>query len=87
MSTKDFLRNIAVTIIPYADRQKPVREGVITETGIKDAIIIETDEQNVRMDFICTDPEAVMLLRDKRPVIAREYNTNEPFYIIETLAL
>ena len=86
MSTKDFLRNIAVTIIPYADRQKPVREGVIAETNIKDGIIIETDGQEVRMEFICTDPEAVMLLGNKRPVIARDIN-NEPFYIIESIAL
>ena len=87
MSTKDFLKDIAVTIIPYGNRQEPVREGVIAETNIKKAIIISMDGEDFQMNFLCKDSEAVMLLRDKRPVIAMDDMTEKPYYIIETAAL
>ena len=87
MSTKDYLKNIAVTIIPYGNRQESVREGVIAETNIKKAIIISMDGQNLQMNFLCKDSKAVMLLRDKRPVIAMDDKTDMPYYIIETAAL
>ena len=87
MSTKDFLKDIAVTIIPYGNRLEPVREGVIAETSIKRAIIINMDGKNLQMNFLCKDSEAVMLLRDKRPVIAMDDMTEKPYYIIETAAL
>ena len=87
MSTKDFLKDVQVTIIPYGNRQEPVREGVIAETNIKKAIIITTNGENCQMNFLCKDSKAVMLLRDKRPVIAMDDETNMPYYIIETAAL
>mgnify|MGYP007069958493 CR=1 FL=1 len=87
MSTKDYLRNIAVTVIPYGNRQEPVREGVIAETNIKRAIIIIINGENCQMNFLCKDSKAVMLLRDKRPVIATDNKTDMPYYIIETAAL
>ena len=87
MSTKDFLKDIAVTIIPYGNRQESVREGVIAETNIKKAIIISMDGEDFQMNFLCKDSEAVMLLRDKRPVIAMDDMTEKPYYIIETAAL
>ena len=87
MSTKDFLKDIAVTIIPYGNRQESVREGVIAETNIKKAIIISMDGEDFQMNFLCKDSEAVMLLRDKRPVIAMDDITDMPYYIIETAAL
>ena len=87
MSTKDFLKNVQVTIIPYGNRQEPVREGVIAETNIKRAIVISMDGQDCQMNFLCKDSKAVMLLRDKRPVIAMDDVTEMPYYIIETAAL
>lgn len=87
MSTKDYLKNIEVTIIPYGNRQEPVREGVIAETNIKKAIIINMNGQSHQMNFLCKDSKAVMLLRDKRPVIAMDDKTEMPYYIIETAAL
>ena len=87
MCTKDFLKNVQVTIIPYGNRQEPVREGVIAETSIKRAIIISMDGEDFQMNFLCKDSEAVMLLRDKRPVIAMDDITDMPYYIIETAAL
>ena len=87
MCTKDFLKNVQVTIIPYGNRQEPVREGVIAETNIKRAIIISMNGENLQMNFLCKDSEAVMLLLDKRPVIAMDDVTDMPYYIIETTAL
>jgi hypothetical protein len=45
------------------------------------------DGQDCQMNFLYKDSEAVMLLRDKRPVIAMDDVTDMPYYIIETAAL
>lgn len=102
MSTKDYLKGLAVTIIPYCKGSKADAEGVIaevvTEKGNGDSrywggnedetsLIITADQQRMHVDFMGTEHEDICRLLDGRPILVRDRESKEYSYIIKTTSL
>ena len=98
MSTKDFLKGLAVTLIPYrkgskADKQGEIAE-VVTEKGNGDSrywggnedetsLIVTTCSEQLRIDFMGTEHEDVCRLLDGKPILVRDRENGEYYYIIK----
>ena len=98
MSTKDFLKGLAVTLISYrkgckADKQGEIAE-VVTEKGNGDSrywggnedetsLIVTTDSERMHVDFMGTEHEDVCRLLDGKPILVRDRENGEYYYIIK----
>ena len=103
MSTKDFLKGLAITIIPYCKGRKADAVGEIakvkTEKGNGDSrywggnedetslIIKTTQGEQVHVDFMGTEHEDVCRLLDGKPILVRDRENGEYYYIIKTTSL
>ena len=102
MSTKDYLNGLAITIIPYCKGSKADAEGEIaevrTEKGNGDSrywggnedetsLILTTDKERMHVDFMGTEHEDICRLLDGKPILVRDRENGEYYYIIKTAAL
>ena len=98
MSTKDFLKGLAVTLIPYrkgskADKQGEIAE-VVTEKGNGDSrywggnedemsLVVTTDSERIHVDFMGTEHEDVCRLLDGKPILVCDRENGEYYYFIK----
>ena len=98
MSTKDYLKGLAVTLNPYrkgskADKQGEIAE-VVTEKGNGDSrywggnedetsLIVTTDSERMHVDFMGTEHEDICRLIDGKPILMRDRENEEYYYIIK----
>ena len=102
MSTKDYLNGQAITIIPYCKGSKADAEGEIaevrTEKGNGDSrywgdnedetsLILTTDKERMHVDFMGTERKDICRLLDGKPILVRDRENGEYYYIIKTAAL
>ena len=98
MSTKDFLKALTITIIPYCKGRKADAVGeiaeVVTEKGNGDSrywggnedetsLVIKTAQEQMHVDFMGTEHEDVCRLLDCKPVLVRDRENGEYYYIIK----
>lgn len=98
MSTKDYLKGLAVTLIPYRKGSNADKEGeiaeVVTEKGNGDcrywggnedetSLFVTTDSERMHVDFMGTEHEDVCRLLDGKPVLVRDRENGEYYYIIK----
>ena len=98
MSTKDYLKGLAVTLIPYRKGSNADKEGeiaeVVTEKGNGDSrywggnedetnLFVTTDSERMHVDFMGTEHEDVCRLLDCKPVLVRDRENGEYYYIIK----
>lgn len=98
MSTKDYLKGLAVTLIPYRKGSNADKEGeiaeVVTEKGNGDSrywggnedetsLFVTTDSERMHVDFMGTEHEDVCRLLDCKPVLVRDRDNGEYYYIIK----
>ena len=94
MSTKDYLKGLAITIIPYCKSRKADAVGeiaeVVTEKGNGDSrywggnedetsLILKADQERMHVE-ICR-------LLNGKPVLMRGRESEEYYYIIKTTSL
>ena len=102
MSTKDYLKGLAITIIPYCKDRKAGAVGeiaeVVTEKGNGDSrdwggnedeasLIIMTANTRMHVDFMGTEHEDICRLIDGKPILMRDRENGEYSYIIKTTSL
>ena len=102
MSTKDYLKGQAITIIPYCKGRKADAVGeideVVTEKGNGDSrywggnedetsLVIKTTQEQMHVDFMGTEHEDICRLLDGRPVLVRDRESKEYYYIIKSSSL
>ena len=102
MSTRDYLKGLAITIIPYCRDHKADANGVIAEVvtekgngnsrywgGNEDetSLIIKTDKERMHVDFMGTEHEDFCRLMDGKPILVRDRENGEYSYIIKTTSL
>ena len=102
MSTKDYLNGLAITIIPYCKGSKADAEGKIaevrTENGNGDSrywggnedetnLVLTTDKERMHVDFMGTEHEDTCRLLDGKPILVRDRENGEYYYIIKTSSL
>ena len=102
MSTKDFLKALTITIIPYCKGRKADAVGeiaeVVTEKGNGDSrywggnedeasLIIMTANTRMHVDFMGTEHEDICRLIDGKPILMRDRENGEYSYIIKTTSL
>lgn len=102
MSTKDYLKGLAITIIPYCKDRKADAVGeiaeVVTEKGNGDSrywggnedeasLIIMTANTRMHVDFMGTEHEDICRLIDGKPILMRDRENGEYSYIIKTTSL
>ncbi len=102
MSTKDYLKGMAITIIPYSKDRKANAVGeiaeVVTEKGNGDSrywggnedetsLIIKTAYTRMHADFMRTEHEDICRLIDGKPILVRDRENGEYSYIIKTTSL
>ena len=102
MSTKDFIKGLAITIIPYCKGRKADAVGeiaeVVTEKGNGDSrywggnedetsLVIKTAQDQMHVDFMGTEHEDICRLLDGRPVLVRDRESKEYYYIIKSSSL
>ena len=102
MSTKDFLKALTITIIPYCKGRKADAVGeiaeVVTEKGNGDSrywggnedetsLVIKTTQEQMHVDFMGTEHEDICRLLDGRPVLVRDRESKEYHYIIKSSSL
>ena len=98
MSTKDYLKGLAVTLIPYHKGSKADNEGeiaeVVTEKGNGDSrywggnedetsLVVATCSEQLHVDFMGTEHEDVCRLLDCKPILVRDRENGEYYYIIK----
>ena len=98
MSTKDYLKGLAVTLIPYHKGSKADNEGeiadVVTEKGNGDSrywggnedktsLVVATCSEQLHVDFMGTEHEDVCRLLDGKPILVRDRENGEYYYIIK----
>ena len=98
MSTKDYLKGLAVTLIPYRKGSNADKEGeiaeVVTEKGNGDSrywggnedetsLFVTTDSERMHVDFMGTEHEDVCRLLDCKPLLVRDRENGEYYYIIK----
>lgn len=98
MSTKDYLKGLAVTLIPYRKGSNADKEGeiaeVVTEKGNGDSrywggnedetsLFVTTDSERMHVDFMGTEHEDICRLLDCKPVLVRDRENGEYYYIIK----
>ena len=102
MSTRDYLKGLAITIIPYckgckADAVGEIAEAV-TEKGNGDirywggnedetSLIVKTAKERMHVDFMGTEHEDICRLLDGKPILVRDRENGEYYYIIKTTSL
>ena len=102
MSTRDYLKGLAITIIPYSKGRKADAKGVIAEVvaekgngdnrywgGNEDetSLIVKTDKERMHVDFMGTEHEDICRLMDGKPILVRDRENGEYSYIIKTTSL
>ena len=102
MSTKDFLKALTITIIPYCKGRKADAVGeiaeVVTEKGNGDSrywggnedetsLVIKTAQEQMHVDFMGTEHEEICRLLNGKPVLMRGRESEEYYYIIKTTSL
>ena len=102
MSTKDYLKGMAITIIPYCKDRKAGAVGeiaeVVTEKGNgnsrywggnedETSLIIKTANTRMHVDFMGTEHEDICRLIDGKPILMRDRENGEYSYIIKTTSL
>jgi hypothetical protein len=102
MSTKDFLKELTITIIPYCKGHKADAVGkiakVVTEKGNGDSrywggnedetsLIIKTDKERMHVDFMGTEQEDICRLLDGKHILVRDRESKEYYYIIKSSSL
>ena len=102
MSTKDYLKGLAITIIPYCKSRKADAVGeiaeVVTEKGNGDSrfwggnedetsLILKADQERMHVDFMGTEHEEICRLLNGKPVLMRGRESEEYYYIIKTTSL
>jgi len=98
MNTKDFLKGLTISIIPYCKDHKADAVGeiaeVVNEKGNGDnrywggnedetSLIIKTNQGQKHVDFIGTEHEDICLLLSGRPVLVVDRNSKEYYYIVK----
>ena len=90
MSTKDFLKGLKVTIIPYCKGRKADAVGEIAEvvtSGEGTGILIKSEQVQMRFDIVGDERGDICRLLDGRPVLMRERDSGEYDYVIKTASL
>ena len=92
------MKGQAVTLIPYRKGSKADKEGriakVVTEKGNGDnrywggnedetSLIVTTDRERMHVDFMGTEHEDVCRLLDGKPILVRDRENGEYYYIIK----
>jgi len=98
MSTKDYLKGLAITIISYCKSRKADAVGEIAEVVTGDSrywggnedetsLVIKTAQEQMHVDFMGTEHEDVCRLLDCKPVLVRDRENGEYYYIIKSSSL